>query len=726
MALELFTIQQPFEVNFSGNPINYTFACAPYGRMEQKQDIRIQVRVEKEVSPGAGIYREIKSQILFPDTTGKISFDISTIADAYLSWYTPRALLAVVSEVTGQSSRFRAVVVALKDNILITDPFTTDPVMIIKGGLAKEQMHYSKFFEQNIKTDYKPLHFFSAKEWVRTEEVKFLTWLYPLDDHHEQTIRITVNLLDGTSWTQDAINRIPSNKWGMYILPLNLKQLLKLFLTVTSPSAVKSYTLNIRTDTHPVMNDITFHVDFRAFYYNTNILYTNSVGGFDNIAMLGDIEHQADYTSNNTQQVSPPSGMINSILQHEEVDTQNTEVEKFSGSTDFISEAKLNLLRDLLLSRNVYEHKFGKLIPVRIIKKSSKFYSTKDQLFAMLIEWQHALANNFYTPPYLIADDIACPAMAYFNCKQLTKNKIQVMWSLPLPYDLFELEIDNGNPAELQTMSISGNNGSIMVEFINPAVSPATADITLRARVICNPDSDPVDVGPYTTQVLTVTANTLPIANDDTYSIAAGYIAPEPINGNPLENDYDPDGDAIECVPVIGGATAEGGTFDIDAAGNILYQAPTSIFNGIDSFPYTIREVATPAATATGTVRIHVGNIGLGNQVYVKVTERNHYSYGYLVHSGGDYYVSYFADPMCTVPKNVTGLGLTINMETVVKLIVGGTTFIVSTTPSIVAASGLESHFYSGDTSVQHRILGIIHTTVTEFHVLAGAGYIPV
>jgi hypothetical protein len=721
----LYITKQPGEINFSKNPMTYTVVIVPYGILQRKQDFRIRIGVEVEKEYGSGIFAEVKSQIIYPDNGGKVEIDISSIADAYLHFYTPRPGLIVPTQVKQQSGRFRINVIVQKDGQLYAN-LASDACIAIKGGLAYEQENVAKFFTDYIATQHKPLHFFADKEMV-LDEKRFLTWLYSAVANEDQILKWKLYFDDGTNATASAADGLPAQLWGMYIAPIGYAQLQQALPIAVGIKTPVYFTVEVNTASYAVVAPIAFYLEQRSFYNSKTLLYTNSIGGKETMRILGEIDASADYTATNAERITPPGNISNALLVAQNVATQNVELEKFSGNTNFISLQKLDRLRDLLLSTIVYEIKNDRLIPAIINKKTVKFYSNKDSLYGMAIEWQNAYNNTMYTPQGLLNSASSCPALESFIISQSAKNKLQIIWAMPIPYDLLQVTIDNGTPAQLLTIYLAGNTGSEEITFTNPAVYPGTAAITVTGNVVCDQDSEPIDKGADSVVHINVIADTPPIASDDLYSIAAGYTTPQVLAGSVLDNDFDADGDALEVI-VAAGATAAGGTYSINAAGIVTYTPPAANYNGTDSFTYTMREVVNTALTSTATVRINVGNITFGDGVYVKIVERNHYDNKTQNSelAGGDYYVQYFTDPLCTIPKNVSGLGLVINMNRTVTQVNNGVTTITENIDSTIAAGGFENLYYSGDTYVYISVLGATATATRKLTVKAGTGYIPV
>ena len=80
----------------------------------------------------------------------------------------------------------------------------------------------------------------------------------------------------------------------------------------------------------------------------------------------------------------------------------------------------------------------------------------------------------------------------------------------------------------------------------------------------------------------------------------------EPVNGNVLTNDYDPEGDDQTVSNTGEHVTKEGGSITIDGAGNFTYTPPLN-FSGIDEFVYEVCDDGSPLACDEAVLSIGVG-----------------------------------------------------------------------------------------------------------------------
>jgi hypothetical protein len=91
------------------------------------------------------------------------------------------------------------------------------------------------------------------------------------------------------------------------------------------------------------------------------------------------------------------------------------------------------------------------------------------------------------------------------------------------------------------------------------------------------------------------TINQLPVAVDDTFSAGASISS---VIGNVLENDSDPDGDAIEVIPFDG--NLNNGSLSLSASGDFTYIPNSTLVS--DVFVYTLKDSHGATDTAALTI----------------------------------------------------------------------------------------------------------------------------
>lgn len=712
--MDLILLKKPYTISFTGNPIPFVFALTPYGDVEKTQDIRLQIRVLIEQVYNSNTFIEARSQTFYPNGDGRFELDIRSIIDPYLKFYLPRTDFTTPVDAPDQHKRFKISYLLQVNNNIVGSVTETDIFNAIKGGLSYELWHPSDYFLQNFINAHKPLSFLTTEKVLMTE-VRYLHWLVPVTSLGAQTATFKVYLDDGTNATKTITANSSPDQWSVWCCPAGFNQN-NLSSIVPLGKTVIKYSIKVTSGATILVDEIFFEIDYRAFYKTTQLIYRSSVGSMETVLLRGQIDFEADYTKEEARRIIAPSYYQNLVVLPQTVQPYKEEQQKYKGNTGFVNETIANKLRDVFISKEVYEYADGRMYPVTINNANTKFYTNKDSLIALEIEWYRAFANQFYTPNAIVSQLRTCPAVEAFNVVQLDKNTLQIMYSLPIPYDNIEVNIVIG--ATTYVYNYSGNSNSIKQAFINPATS-TPVDITVKGRVVCNDDTNPTETGPWTTLTVSVTGNSLPVALDDNYTIAEGYTSAVALDGSVLANDYDPDGDAIEVV-ADSGVTTAGGSYTIDAAGNITYTPPSGTYVGIDSFNYNVREVGG-TTTVTAKVNIKVGN---GTVIYVRIISTLLANYN----NNGLQWVQvrtnlyFYEDVDSGTPIDVTGLGLSVNVDKA-ETTLSGTTHTTQT----FAVSGTSFQIFQGET---YRRQTDSYGTVTYldsivFSVLPGTGYTP-
>jgi len=696
--LEVVLLKTPFEISFSGNPMPFIFAIAPYGEVEKTQDIRLQIRVLVENATGTGVYTEVRSQTFYPTGEGTIEFDVHSLIDPYLSYYLPRPGLQKAVQCPQQCRRYKLSYLLLKGADMVGLVTETEAFNAIKGGMAYEHWHPSNFFTQHITAEKNPLHFIIPGEKVAPGQPMFLFWIYP---HPEPALQyVSVNIILSTGAVMQllidadetfivdengdsiivgneniitppigsgSITTSGGTKWMVWCKPIGFEQL-GLNASLPAGAYPVNYTVEVKTTDTVIVAPITINLDHRQFYNTYDIFYRNSAGGLEALRLRGIVDMEADYSRQQAQRTVPPSYYQNlNLLGTTSQDSE--EKLKFKGDTGFLGKAAANKLRDLFLSPQVHELEDGRLLPVVVNTKATKFYSNRDNLISSQVEWQRAFTNQFYTPRS-IAPEALCPAVEKFEVKQLSKNMLQIMYALQTPYDQIEVEITAG--ATITTYTYTGNARVIRQSL----AGQDAAEVTVRARTVCDVDGMPAPgYGPYTTEVLQVTTNSLPVANNDNFNIAAGFNTPVLLPGSVLDNDYDPDGDALESV-ATNGNTAQGGTYTISAGGVVTYKPPSSVFTGQDYFDYQVRELGG-ATTVTARVFINVGE-NIIPTVYVRLVPRD-FGYNEAGNFGSSYaetWMDFFSDASGTQPLDVSAMNIIFDLQQTYTRAIGNSNLV--------------------------------------------------
>jgi hypothetical protein len=282
------------------------------------------------------------------------------------------------------------------------------------------------------------------------------------------------------------------------------------------------------------------------------------------------------------------------------------------------------------------------------------------------------------------------------------------MWAMPVPYDKLDVIITlpaSGGGTTDYEFTYQGNCGITNQYFDNPNTTLVPINITVKARVICNPYSNPMDMGAQRTVTVSVVGPSYPIARNDAYTISAGYGIAVTLSPSVMANDTDPDGDALEVIPQSG-LTWQMGAYTIDAAGIVTYTPPTSAFTGQDIiFNYTLRKVLFPSLTCNALIFINVASGII--PVWAKIIDTG-------TGSARTVSIFFYSNSAGTVAVDVTGFGLTINYTEKYIYYNGKMGNNTRITPLSINASGTSNIISTGKTSAY------------TYFLQTGTGYTPI
>lgn len=341
-------------------------------------------------------------------------------------------------------------------------------------------------------------------------------------------------------------------------------------------------------------------------------------------------------------------------------------------------------------------------------------------------------------------DELITTQLGEGTVAEASYNLYSGILTLTLLYDANEGLMNNTAPVAVNDNAIVYINEVIDVDVLandtdDGTINPLTLEITTpptngMAVIVANkirytPNADYVgnDSLQYrvrdtewnqTSNVATVniTVKALPVAVDDNFTTGKNISLS---SGNLLTNDS---GDGTITAVAEIKTTAQGGTVEIFSNGNFNYTPPVD-FVGDDSFDYTIED--DNSNTATGTATIEVFNT---STVYVSMDVENENStdkyltcdeepnivgYEILV----DLLFRFYSDPAGTIPLDITGYSLTINIDysqdTNGDVITGSFThFANSGNTSTLANQLKETDFINCEA---------VHTTITRIYSLGSS-----
>lgn len=687
--MELLIVRQPAEAAFSGNPMIYGMAITPFGAIQQQQGYQVVVKIEIEQPWGSGLWQEVDSAVIYPDSNGNVRFDVSEKINAQLQYFTPPLSLKTIRECPEQSKRYRLTYYLTNGTVIVVAPATSPVRYAIKGGSSQYQPfpdYQLANGTQLLTTAYHPEQ---RTDLIHPNEYRFIfflarTSITPGGSAEMPTLEVTgYDSADNATYTYG--NR-SFQQWRVYCFPASLSTVFT--VQPTKPKFIDYDFDWLNADT------LRAQVNYRPVYQPIQLMYRNSMGGLDSIMLRGDHELEQLVERQQATLVQFPDRFIEGRIKPAIINTRGVETIARKGNTGFIPQWKVDSLRDLLLSEEVYQVESGRLLPIVISTNRSRLYGKEDDLFALQLEWQMANPSRYYSQPSSPAP--ACPLPLSFVVRQAGSKHLDIMWHLMDPYSIIEVEIIiDSNTTSFRYV---GNVGRQKQQITNPATGTTALPITVRARTVCDPYSEPNSVSGWSTINMDIYANQGPTAVNDVYNINAGYTVPVPFTGSVLANDSDPDGDALTVTPATSQPTDAGGTYSITSSGNVTYTPPSSGYVGQDFFDYVITE-AGGGLTATGRVFINVGTGNNNGFVFVRLEEVDvsAWSSGYVGQASGQRRARFYSDPAGTQAINPAALSLTLNVREVQFTRDFDGNENTTTTDTTVAATSGDILIFSGE-----------------------------
>lgn len=707
--MEFNIIKKPELFNWSGNSINFVFACTPFGLIQRQNDIRLKITLQVEIAKGTGIFRDIKSETLTPDNEGLIKFDVSSLADPFLKYSFPELNTLASGKANEQSKIFKVKYQTYQSGLLDAE-LESAPFIVLKGGLPFDGLKASSEWADTLGAKFMCLN---TPQILDTNQPSFASFVYlGADPIYSPKFSCVISLGDVETPTSHIMNFI-LEQGDVFYLPLQK------LVNQAESDLVRNLKINFKDDSNLLIHDQDFKFKQRRFFKCSDLLFINSLGGIDTLRLIGEQTSTGDY--NQTFIKKGNKGNQNrDILPSTIQEGSATVQQKFGGNTGFVLKSDNSILQALMLHKQAYQViRQNILLPVIIVKKSLPAADSNAFLYDAQIEWVEANEHKFYSHINALTPSDICPALISFTAVQESSTSIRVAWSCPDPYQNIRVKIYVGGTGTepIAERDFSGSTGSDILTV------DASGEIIASGQLICGlitqiSGESTTSLGVATLQNITLLANRPPVAVPDEMQITTGFTTPQLLVGNVLDNDYDPDGDAIEVVGSAG-ATQQGGFYNITTDGKIFYKAPTPLFSGIDKFDYKIKEVISGTLSNFATVTINIISSSGSEIVYAKMVTAGDNNYAII-------FIKYYSDALCTIAKDVTTMNLSFNYKkkTLIKNISNSTIISDTEETLFIRGSGKVNMIYSGPLISFENSGVTVKMTTIQISLLPGQGYI--
>lgn len=678
----------PNAFNFSKNPVPFGFNIVPFADSNIMARQKLYVTLLFSFEFESPTFTELWSGAISPDKEGYALVDVANILDAKLEFYTPNINLNKVHVCKKQAGQFKLRYYLADSTGILSDQYETDAYYVYKGGVSKQDYDNSAtYLNTELVTNRRPLHFHQTQERVRVDEPRWLYFIYT--EQSLQATELVVHCfisLNGIVIDEETLattQYLIMQQYQLYCMPVGFTQL-GIDLNASDADEVYKYTVYLEDEDPLNLVGVTFYIDRRPFYDVQYLLYRNSLGALETQALLGEKEFGMQISGERTESLALPEMMGDVLMQTEMLDAKNIHNAVVKANTGWITRDTLLRLKDLLLNRQTYIQYGNRLKPLYVSTRGPLLHKSKDSLYSLAIEYSNAYTDENYNPDELIEFADTCPAVEFIWGGQERGGYIWVMWKLPPGYDDIEFYYTvDLTGATVYEIKFEGTTGRAEIDINSASNTLIEAfEVTIKARCVCNDEISPYSYGAYTSDLVIEGASIIaPLANDDIADLGERSIVPRVlkvggVDANFLDNDQARNGGFVgfESVYDVSGvtpiATSQNGA-NVQQSGNggILY-LPTSgsialldedyvyykCNEYISTYGYMLSNVARITVPLKNAVPVVYVKMAFTDILETKYKKGGHHFYD----RRGPLYFLFFKDAACTIPVDVTSLGLIV------------------------------------------------------------------
>lgn len=411
--------ERPYEVCFSRNPVVYRFQT---DAALDTPGLRIDVRMFHRKFGGSD-FVQIFETSLVPDSAGRVSIDLRKTADSLIDYKLPAANSSVIESAFDHAGTvyvdFREVTTAAPSPAWESD--LNDSRTVIKGGVPYQQWQGPKYF----------LNFPGILTWQKTgrnigpTEKSWLTYLHlGINNQENMAAKVNVYYTDGTS-SLNAVTMTISGavpKYGIYHIPTGSQLALK---DLDDTKVIHYYTVRVVANTTNLTTEYKYIVDYRNTYSTTTLHWFNSLGGFDSVRLLGELNKKTVYERQFAEKLIGDDYYSTTQLATMQENIKTQEQETYSGSVGLMDDPDMyDRLRDLMLSTRVWQLKFKRWRPVLITNTNVDLGNEADPVKDFPVEFTPGYANESYAPDIYFGERPTCPIVT-----GLTNTEGVITWT---------------------------------------------------------------------------------------------------------------------------------------------------------------------------------------------------------------------------------------------------------------------------------------------------------
>jgi hypothetical protein len=225
-------------------------------------------------------------------------------------------------------------------------------------------------------------------------QIRHLYWLcwYAPDEGHTLSLKVNLRFTDNTNadWIKSELIAEPEH-YGVYEFPAGYNSLgITAKLKADYPDKeVESWAVTVMDGSTAVSETREFVLDNLSHEAERELVFANSVGGYDTIMLTGEGELSREHEPE-------PVNVLNAGFElPTKRNFRSTVKEIVKANTGWLTTELRSYISELLISREVYEISGNELLPVNILKQSIVAAKDNDTLQALQIEYE-PVTNYYY------------------------------------------------------------------------------------------------------------------------------------------------------------------------------------------------------------------------------------------------------------------------------------------------------------------------------------------
>ena len=448
-------IERPYNIAFSRNPIRYgllTDSDLNTPGLLMEVEILHRPFVDEIVA-----FRTIVRLTLIPDSNKRAYIDLQRIMDSLVEYELPTFTVGVTKayrQLGEYFIKYREVTVADPNTVWADEDRTN---FVIKGGLPYERWNGPNFFVNDIPGK-------NYLTWQRTgrltgkQEAAWISYFHMDEPVNNVHANFTAYFAD-ESPDAEIVFAFPVatiKKYSLFRILINPDQLFGYYMALSKK--IHFFELRIYAGNQPLTGSFSFYIDYTKDYFTEQLNYFNSLGNFESLRILGEVERLSD-TGREFAESNPGAGYFNETnLPAQDITLQILEKVICKCNTGWIdNNSDADLLRGLLLSKGVFTHLNKKWLPVNILNKQTEFGFLSGFLRNIPLEWSYAFTNEDFAPSSASLEILRVCPIPEFPTIEREGNDLIVSWNTATEHESYVIELNyNGPPLKKQILFAVG------------------------------------------------------------------------------------------------------------------------------------------------------------------------------------------------------------------------------------------------------------------------------